>query len=238
MYFTPQIDSLKAYIHSLCGLLRNSSLSFSLSLCALLPFIAKVDNLIRNIIVESGKKKFLALCWFLIYFIHQPQASNFCSCTQTGKQTRVFFSSFFFPLISQLSWSGLFWIYPTAPLHIIVTLNWDIAGWTAIRAELHPLPHPSNSNRELSIEGLYFTIASIDVQHYNSWVAPHFTQPNGLTLRAHRGSKQGSFPSFFFFFWSKFYEIQGLGLIESHTKILCSITVCARFCIKLSPLMT
>lgn len=95
MYFTPQIDSLKAYIHSLCGLLRNSSLSFSLSLCALLPFIAKVDNLIRNIIVESGKKKFLALCWFLIYFIHQPQASNFCSCTQTGKQTRVFFSFFF-----------------------------------------------------------------------------------------------------------------------------------------------
>ncbi len=135
-----------------------------------------------------------------------------------------------FPLISQLSWSGLFWIYPTA-LFISVWL------WIGILRD-GPLSEQNyfpNSNRELSIEGLYFTIASIDVQHYNSWVAPHFTQPNGLTLRAHWGSRQGSFPSFF---WSKFYEIQGLGLIESHRQLLHSTAVCIRFYIKLPSLMT
>ncbi len=88
----------------------------------------------------------------------------------------------------------------------------------------------SNSSRELNIEGLYFSIASIDVQHYNSWVAPHFTQPNGLTPRAHWGSRQGRFPSFF---WSKFYKIQGLGLIESHSQELPSIAAFGRFYTKI-----
>lgn len=139
--------------------------------------------------------------------------------------------TFFFPLISQLSWSGLFWIYPTA-LFISLWL------WIGILQDglLSEQNYFSlNSNRELSNEGVYFTIASIDVQHYNSWVAPHFTQPNGLTLRAHWGSRQGSFPSFL---WSKFYEIQGLGLIESHSQLLHSPVVCKRFYIKLPSLMT
>lgn len=148
--------------------------------------------------------------------------------TQTHKQTHTY--THFFPLISQLSWSGLFWIYPAA-LFISLWL------WIGILLD-GPLSEENyfpNSNRELSIEGLYFTIASIDVQHYNSWVAPHFTQPNGLTLRAHWGSRLGSFPSFF---WSKFYEIQGLGLIESHSELLHSTAVRIRFYIKLSSLMT
>lgn len=85
-----------------------------------------------------------------------------------------------------------------------------------------PLSEQNSSNRGLSIGGIYFTIASIDVQHYNSWVAPHFTQPNGLTLRSHWGSRLGSFPSFF---WSKFYETHGLGLIESHSGLLNSTAV-------------
>lgn len=166
-------------------------------------FIAKVDNLISNIIRQYVK----------VVFIGSHIDTRACSHAggRTGKHT------LFFPLISQPPWSGLFWIYPTALFISLWLWIGDIAGMDPLSEQNYfPSPTPTEN---WALKGLYFTIASIDVQHYNSWVAPHFTQPNGLTLRAHQGSRQGSFPSFLFFFWPNFYEIQGLGLIESHSQL-------------------
>lgn len=187
------------------------------SMCHFL-YSQKVGNLISKIILQCVKSFWL----FFAFSRHSHTDTRLLKHTNT----HIFFT----PLISRLSWSGLFWIYPTA-LFISLWL------WIGMLRD-GPLSEQNyfpNSNRELSIGGLYFTIASIDVQHYNSWVAPHFTQPNGLTPRAHWGSRQGSFPSFL---WSKFYEIQGLGLIESHSQLLHSTAVCLRFDFKLSSLMT
>lgn len=154
---------------------------------------------------------------FLINFIHQSAVQTHkhaCLLMRTHSHvhTDTQRKHIFFPLISQLSWSGLFRIYPTA---LFISL-WLWIG-ILLDVQLSEQNYFPNSSRDLSIDRLYFAIASIDVQHYNSWVAPHFTQPNGLTLRAHWGSRLGSFPSFF---WSKFYEVQGLGLIESHSELL------------------
>lgn len=145
------------------------------------------------------------------YFTHPTSFSHIDRHTFIHTHThRKTHSSFSINPTAILKWIIL--NLSNSSLHIFATLNQDIAGWTAIRAELFS----QLSSEELSIEGLYFNIASKDVQHYKSWVAPHFTQPNGLTLRAHWGSRQGSFPSFL---WSKFYETQGLGLIESHSEL-------------------
>lgn len=185
-------------------------------------FVSSQRLVILLVVSSSNVWKFrTGFCFILSICTHSVIDTRLPST-----QTRVFFS----PLISQLSWSGLFWIYPTAPF-ISLWL------WIGILRDgpLSELNYFPNSTRELSSGGLYFTIASIDVEHYNSWVAPHFTQPNGLTLRAHWGSRQGSFPSFL---WSKFYEIQGLGLIESHSQLLHSAAACGQIDFKPSSLMT
>lgn len=55
---------------------------------------------------------------------------------------------------------------------------------------------PPSPTESWALKGYISTIASIDMQHYNSWVAPHFTQPNGLT-RSTLGIQAGELPLIF-----------------------------------------
>lgn len=146
-----QIDFLKVHIH-FCWILRNSLgisfltgektlMSLSLFLCMSFHSTAKADNLISNIIVHYMKVIFFC-CPFFIYILFITH----CSHADTHMR-----NTHIFPLISQLFWSGLFWIHPTS---LFVSL-WLWIGILLDRP-LSEQNYSPKSYRELSIEGLYF----------------------------------------------------------------------------------
>lgn len=138
MEVRPQIDFLKVHVH-FCWILRNclgisfltgekTLMSLSLFLCMSFHSTAKADNLISNIIVHYMKVIFFLLPFFNIYFIHHSLLSR-----RHAHEKHTHFS---INLPAILKWIIL--NSSNIPLRIFVTLNWDIAGSTTIRAELFP----------------------------------------------------------------------------------------------------